>query len=76
MAFLGTTGGILFGGSTLATTPLWLAGPAAWAYSATTPDRIGVAVAGSLLVAGVAAAGFVRTTTCARPGIPTGGVCR
>lgn len=63
VAFLGTTGGILFGGSVLAATPLWLAGPAAWAYSATTPGRAAVAVAVSVLVAVVAGAGFVRSAS-------------
>ena len=60
VAFLGTAGGILFGGSVLATTSLWLAGPAAWTYSATTPGRIAVAVIVSVLVAVGAGTGFVR----------------
>lgn len=60
---LGVTGGVLFGGSVLAATPLWLAGPAAWALSAATPDRAALAVAVSLAVALVAGAGFVRTAS-------------
>ncbi|ANY05234.1 hypothetical protein [Pseudonocardia sp. HH130630-07] len=63
VAFLGTTGGIAFGGSVLATTPLWLAGPAAWTWSAGTPDRAAVAVAASLLVTAVAGAGFLRAAS-------------
>lgn len=63
VAFAGTTGGVLFGGSVLAATPLWLAGPAGWAYSADTPSRMVVAATGSLLVAAVAGTGFVRTAS-------------
>lgn len=61
VAFTAMTGGLLFGGTTLSATPLWLAGPAAWTVSADTPGRAAVAVTASLAVAALAGTGFVRT---------------
>ncbi|MFP5021961.1 ABC-2 family transporter permease [Pseudonocardia phyllosphaerae] len=63
VAFLGLTAGLLFGGSVLATTPLWLLGPAAWASSGISPDRVVVAVLVPLVTAAVCGTGFVRTTS-------------
>ncbi|NYI70534.1 hypothetical protein GGQ54_001094 [Naumannella cuiyingiana] len=55
ISVVGVVFGLLFGGSTLAEGWAWLLGPAAWAYSGATPERLAVVVPVALAAA---AAGF------------------
>ncbi|MDN5915357.1 MAG: hypothetical protein L0I76_09660 [Pseudonocardia sp.] len=60
---LGGMTGVLFGGSTLAASWLWLAGPSGWMLSATGPTRTAVAITLSLGVAAATSMAWLRAST-------------
>ncbi|GAB3705518.1 lantibiotic immunity ABC transporter MutE/EpiE family permease subunit [Mariniluteicoccus flavus] len=60
VTLVGVAWSAIFGGSQLAAGPTWILGPWAYAYSATTGDRLLVAAAGSLVVAFPAAYAWTR----------------
>lgn len=60
VTLLGWLSGLVFDGSVLADSPLWLAGPAGWTASADTWPRVLIAVVCSLATAAVCWWGWVR----------------
>ncbi|MET0190529.1 MAG: hypothetical protein ABW212_16115, partial [Pseudonocardia sediminis] len=62
---LGGLTGVVFGGSTLAASWMWLAGPSGWMLSATGPARTAVAIALSLTVTAAVPTAWLRA--CVTP---------